>query len=387
MLRDMWHRMRDIQKHRHYDRKYWTHDVRTRQSYQEYLACSERKEKSQIDHELGISRTYWGCAPFFYYRYGLYRQDRPLSAEQIRQYLPEFLMFDVYFPIYNYSPLANVVSNKIACSFLFQSTGVRKAKQIGYTLRGHIYDQGMGRLDEQGFLALLDRLRGQRIFIKPEDGKGGHGVLALDIQENGKLVGPGEEEWGAARVVERIRSADMIMELGLTQREEIHRINPHSINTFRIATECVDGRARIVYSSLRIGTGAKAVDNFCQDGLVVGLDSETGHFQPRAINQWAGSFDRHPESGFVFKDSRVEAWPEIREFILDAAERLPFFRHLGWDIALTDAGPVAIETNMGWDVDLPQLLFGGVRDLLRIPAPEEVWRTYRDRRKARPSNA
>lgn len=383
MLRRTWHRLRDGLKHLHYNHRYWRHDARTRQAYQDYLACPERKDKSQIDRELERSRAHWRCAPFFYYRYGLYRRDRPLSEEQLLQYLPEYLMFEVFFPLYNASPLANVVSNKIACSFLFQSVGVRKAEQIGYTLGGRIYDRGMNALDERGYLALLDELRGRRVFIKPEDGKGGHGVLALDIRENGALGGPGGVEWSPAQVLERVRSADMIMELGLAQREEISRINPHSINTFRIATECVEGRARIVYSSLRIGTGGKAVDNFCQDGLVVGLDSETGLFQPRAINQWAGSFESHPESGFVFRDSRVEAWPEIRDFILDAAERLPFFRHLGWDIALTETGPVAIETNMGWDVDLPQLLFGGVRDLLRIPPPEEVWRSYHRRKQGR----
>jgi hypothetical protein len=354
-------------------------DERTRLSLEEQTACVERKEDRQIAHERAVSRDFWGCEPFFYSRYRLYRRKVVLTDEEIRRFIPEYMLFVVYFPLYNASPLANVVGNKIACSLLFHSVGIRHAAPLAYSMGGQIYGAGMQRLDDAGLARVLDSQRSGRVFIKPEGGSGGKGVLAVDVDSAGSLT----QDHGAPidfdEILRRVKCADMLVERGLVQSAEIGRIHPNSVNTFRIATALENGRARLVYSSLRVGTEGKAVDNFCQNGLVVGVDNESGAFQPRAINQWGGSFPSHPETGIAFAGNRVAAWPELRDFVLDAHERLPFYKHLGWDIALTEDGPVAVETNLGWDIDLPQLLFGGVRDLVPMPLPKALWARHRDR--------
>ncbi|MFA7329609.1 MAG: sugar-transfer associated ATP-grasp domain-containing protein [Candidatus Delongbacteria bacterium] len=378
-LASAWHRVRDAQQHLFYNRRFPVTNARTIRALREFASATDRKEAGQIRHELQVSRDYWRCEPFFYYRYGLYRRDRLLTDEQLRQYVPEYVFFTLYFPLYNASPLANVISNKIACSLLFDSVGIRRAQPVGFSLKGALYDAQMHRVDEAGFLQLVDRQRGRRVFIKPEDGKGGQGVLALDVSESGIMQDSGGGPMKGEDLLRRCQMTDMILERGLVQREEINRIHASSVNTFRIATECVKGRARILYSSLRIGTGSKVVDNFCQDGLVAGVDSLDGHYLPVAFNQWNTTYRSHPESGFVFEGNRVEAWSEISAFVLEAAERLPFYRHLGWDIALSVDGPVAIETNLGWGVDLPHLLFGGLRDMMRFPEPKVLWKTYQQR--------
>jgi len=76
--------------------------------------------------------------------------------------------------------------------------------------------------------------------------------------------------------------------------------------------------------------------------------------------------------GFV-----IPFWRETLKVVLRAhAEAFPKFVSLGWDIALTSAGPILIETNLSWGVSQHQLLTGPlgktrladvIEELLSVP--------------------
>jgi len=121
------------------------------------------------------------------------------------------------------------------------------------------------------------------------------------------------------------------------------------------------------------------VDNVCQDGLALGVDVATGELQPTARYRWDQEFDHHPDTGYVFAGKKLPGWQQAVEFVLEAALRAPFFRHVGWDIALTQAGPVAIEGNLGYEIDLPQQLHGGLAGTLGIGDPQPYWKRMRQR--------
>ena len=77
-------------------------------------------------------------------------------------------------------------------------------------------------------------------------------------------------------------------------------------------------------------------------------------------------FERHPDTGFVFKGFSIPGWSDVREFVLSSARKLTQFTYLGWDIALTCRGPVAIETNLGFGLDHYQATIGGIREIFNI---------------------
>jgi hypothetical protein len=59
---------------------------------------------------------------------------------------------------------------------------------------------------------------------------------------------------------------------------------------------------------------------------------------------------------------------------MDSADKLPFFTHLGWDIALTREGPVAIEVNLGPGIEGLQIACGGLRKVFQIEDPDYYWK-------------
>ena len=60
-------------------------------------------------------------------------------------------------------------------------------------------------------------------------------------------------------------------------------------------------------------------------------------------------------------------------FTLKCAAKLPQFTYLGWDIALTEQGPIVIETNLEFGIDLYQIALGGLKEAFEISDPKKYW--------------
>ena len=71
-------------------------------------------------------------------------------------------------------------------------------------------------------------------------------------------------------------------------------------------------------------------------------------------------FCRHPDTNFEFRNFTLSVWNEIQKFVTESAAKLPFFAHLGWDIASTTNGPVAIEANLNPGIEATQIALGGL---------------------------
>jgi Sugar-transfer associated ATP-grasp len=82
----------------------------------------------------------------------------------------------------------------------------------------------------------------------------------------------------------------------------------------------------------------------------------------------------HPETGLPFAGFRLPYWSDAMALVATAQRVFPELATLGWDIALTEDGPIIIEANARWDPPLYapflmsaenwQRLFGGARPVL-----------------------
>ena len=57
----------------------------------------------------------------------------------------------------------------------------------------------------------------------------------------------------------------------------------------------------------------------------------------------------HPDSGAQIKGVFINNWEAIKEEVIKFQQAFPFCKAAGWDIAVTDEGPVVIEVNDFWD--------------------------------------
>lgn len=338
-----------------------------------YKNCKDKKSNKQIRAEINICKKFWGCYPLHYFRYNLYKKDKELTIEELLNYIPEFFFYNLFLPRFDSDKYSILLKDKNIAEQLYRSVGIKQPYTICKLINGKTYSSD---LKEKKFydidLELKEKLY-KKIFIKPVDGEGGYGIIIFHLSEDNKYINDNNVELSEAFLLKIGKENDYIIQKGIIQDESITEIYKSSVNTFRIATENLNGKVRVICSALRIGKQGNEVDNASQNGITVGIDHNTGEFKDYASTEEGETFYKHPDSNFVFKNHMVDDWIGIKKFTTQCASKLPQFAYLGWDIALTKEGPIVIETNLEFAIDLYQISLGGLREEFKIKYLNKYW--------------
>ena len=141
-----------------------------------------------------------------------------------------------------------------------------------------------------------------------------------------------------------------ILEPYIRQHSAYQAIYPHILNTIRIHTVRSDGDVRIFLPiALSVGDSGAVADKSAATPRYRVLLSENGSIL-RAFHQdpeghWQ-CVDRHHDTGYLFRQGRkLPGVFACVECCKKAAFFIPEMRYIGWDLAVTDQGPVIVEAN------------------------------------------
>lgn len=144
----------------------------------------------------------------------------------------------------------------------------------------------------------------------------------------------------------------------IIQHPVMAEFNAHSVNTFRICTVLNDGEPHVLYYYVRMGSGKRVVDNLHSGGVTCPVDHETGKIMYAGYSAYEGvrkTHEVHPDTGHQLVGFQLPMYREALEMAYAAARLLPQVGYVGWDIAITEKGPVLIEGNPFPGHDLLQL--------------------------------
>jgi hypothetical protein len=204
----------------------------------------------------------------------------------------------------------------------------------------------------------------QDLFAKPRTGRGACGVRMYR-----RISAFRYEDEGGRRLTLGAIASDLIRRFGTRNLMVLPRLRNHpdlaplaseSLITIRAVT-CLDERQQpeLVLAYLRvlaklepdwpvkkpISEYAAAID--LTDGT---LSAMTGD-KPECLSQW---HERHPVTGVAITGRSVPCWAAVAA-LAERAHRVTRDRVLvGWDIAITPAGPLLLEGNSYPDVHYPQ---------------------------------
>ncbi len=177
------------------------------------------------------------------------------------------------------------------------------------------------------------------------------------IETRGAVLKPrkGSQGRGVARVasVDEMRSRQrdgyLVQEL-VEQASYAAAIWPGALNTIRVlGVRDADGPF-VGPAAHRFGAaGTGVVDNFSAGGFVARV-WDGGILSPLAAKPTTRQrviHDRHPDTGGQVTGTVVPCWPEAQQLVIDLMGAFPDLLHVGWDLAVTDHGPVVIEGNAG----------------------------------------
>lgn len=183
----------------------------------------------------------------------------------------------------------------------------------------------------------------REMIAKPVRGVGGHGVQVIQ-EEQGEIVAILA---GKRMPLDQMEIHErMILEELVIQHPNMAEVYADSVNTLRIQTLLTkDGEAIVLGCLARFGRNRARVDNLGSGGIGLGVHASSGRLFPEGWDYAEIRYDRHPETGVVFDGFRIPRWDELIALVKRAQEHFPFYRLLGFDIAITLEGPVIIEIN------------------------------------------
>ena len=158
----------------------------------------------------------------------------------------------------------------------------------------------------------------------------------------------------------------MYFESLVIQHPDMNVLCAKSVNTMRVMTFNNHGKPRILWMCLRVGNGINSIDNFHAQGMAVNIDMETGKLVGNAIDKDLNEFVEHPITHVKFDGFQIPCFEEAKKLALKACTENDKILVVGWDVAISEDGPVMIEGNRRPGFDLLQVLSDrGRMDIVR----------------------
>ena len=255
-------------------------------------------------------------------------------------------------PIKYYS----LARNKYFAHKLLDKTGVRKSVLYCYyqpEARFDSSDECASTLIE--VLHILKTKDVQSCVIKTTESSHGDNVHVIDSiyywEQDAELTCFNGEKVLLSSV---LGQDALVFESVVQQTKQFAAFNESSVNTVRFMTTLwPDGTAKVIATWFKVGRAGKCVDNAGSGGNVdAAVDPETGRiYNVVQFEGWRQTkeIDCHPDTGSLLNNVIIENWDLIKAEVLKFQQAFPYCKAPGWDIAITDEGPVIIEVNDFWD--------------------------------------
>jgi hypothetical protein len=141
--------------------------------------------------------------------------------------------------------------------------------------------------------------------------------------------------------------------------DSIRKINPSSVNTFRVMTYFWDGKIQCAPVIMRIGRNGSFLDNAHAGGLFIAVNQD-GTLHKTAFTEFKISFTEHPDTHVVFDGYKIDNFDKVIESAKRIHAAMPQLGVVNWDFTIDkDETPVLIEANTsGGSIWLFQMAWG-----------------------------
>jgi hypothetical protein len=306
--------------------------------------------------------------------YCLYRLDRK-PVRTWRTYIA-----DVKAQQQSINPGRLLVDDKLAFHRECVKHGLRTVAILGLFTENytHASDDDPPLIRDPAHLQRLLEANPGGLFLKRRDGSYGEGAFAI-LPHSGKWRFPGGIGTAhdafeycvsyakAARAYSWLEGDNtLLVQPRLITVDALRDVMaPDTFGTVRAVTYMHDQRSTLIAAVLRIVVVGNVVDNFVHGAtgnLLAPLDPLTG-----TLTALRGSRSRtfpvifdsetHPTTGVRLVGLQVPRWSDVLSLVHRAQACFAGLRTCGWDVGITQEGPLLVEGNAQYDFDLLQVAF------------------------------
>jgi hypothetical protein len=198
------------------------------------------------------------------------------------------------------------------------------------------------------------------LFVKPLIGCGGKGAERWD-RVGHRRWSDGSCELEGQQLIDRLRTRGrpLVVQKRVLAHPSLLPLTSGALPTVRLLT-CLDeqNRPEAVAAVFRMSVGAnRTVDNFHAGGVACAVslgEGELGIASDLGADARLGWCVDHPTTGARISGTLLPYWDQVKSLGLRAHDAFNDRVLIGWDIAISDDGPIIIEGNRGPDLDIMQ---------------------------------
>ncbi len=245
----------------------------------------------------------------------------------------------------------NFVGNKLTYTHHLNDAGIASTETQAFVTTEHKTDQDFVLKDAAEIVAFMRDKAVYPLFGKPFGGSLSVGSVRIDGIDGDKLsLGKGGSisvEAFAADVL-RVYPEGYLLQTALAPHQKLARVAGDAIGSLRIVTTHDGNKAKPAYAVWKLPAPNAMSDNFWQDGSMLALiDISNGTVLNchRGKGPQAELIEQHPTSKMPVVGMQIPFWDEALRTSCAAHDMFPELGICGFDVAVTDQGPVILECN------------------------------------------
>lgn len=300
----------------------------------------------QLLGQLNIAFLHWSN-PEIYYLFELFDQQR---IKQARYFLLNNTM-TALLGFINDNKSDEHIENKYLYSKKMRAKGFPVVHDVAIVEQGHIRN-------EEGVETKLPNFD---FIIKPSHGIEGRGIQRFERLEDGNFRCSNGKIYDVNSLHNYVKDLSKIesflVEPRLVNHSDIADLTNTSFGTCRIVSgRHPDGTVDIILAVFKMATGTGVADNFSSGGIASPVNITTGTLGKAVAKRTLSEhFSHHPDSGAPIENRKLPFWQETIDIVKSAHTHTEGdFITLGWDVGVTQDGPIILETQVTWGFTLAQ---------------------------------
>ena len=337
-----------------------------------YYPDDEHKSKRSVLLDQLFFIWKYGDVEPFYYTYGFDRKEMT-RQRMTEEYLIPYSCFQKRIMEFNSNPPRYgsysgkiILADKFIFYLFLSKLGIPTPKVLCF-IKSKIPLYFDSAFDIDSSLPARDQMRlflsnEMDVFVKPYTGEMGKGIFTMKVSDRRIIVNGTETPESV--VIDQLLSESFLIQERIEQHPQMKVLCPSTLNTIRLQTVMDrSGQSHPFGAGLRIGRTWNCVDNWAKGGVFVGINMDSGTLKPLGMLKphFGTSTKTHPDTGVEFNGFSIPYYKEAESLAIKLHQFLYRCHSVGWDIAITEQGPVFIEGNGLWEISMAQTVHGGLK--------------------------